>query len=276
MLSNIKSNNPIIKIIGLLLILIQIISVQAQPIFNNIIRHAGNVGGKAEFRRLFKQELIYPASALENRIDGKVAWSFLVKKDGTISNLSLILSAGKDLDKEALRLIRLMEWLPAINRWGEKLDSQIDFSIVFKSSNFSNLCQKRGYNKIEFPFTPVDTSFVVHDKVDIAPKFKLRNYTLTEFLSDNLKYPKQAAIKNIQGTVITSFVIEPSGMVSNISVDQPVGGGCSEEAVRLVSLTKWTPGIKNSKAVRTRMILPIGFNYDLKAKDSINREQRIH
>jgi len=62
------------------------------------------------------KNLRYPDAALENGIDGKVIAGFVVRKDGSITDLRVVRSAGKDLDDEVLRVIRLMPaWIPGKN-----------------------------------------------------------------------------------------------------------------------------------------------------------------
>ena len=47
----------------------------------------------------------------------------------------------------------------------------------------------------------------------------------------------------IKGTVILAFVVEPNGSITNITVRRGIGGGCDEEALRVVSIMpKWKPG----------------------------------
>ena len=64
----------------------------------------------------------------------------------------------------------------------------------------------------------------------------------------------------IQGRVFSNFVVEPDGSVSNVKVMRGIGGGCDEEAVRVVkSMPKWKPGKQRGKAVRVSYNLPVNF-----------------
>jgi protein TonB len=83
--------------------------------------------------------------------------------------------------------------------------------------------------------------------------------TLMKFINGNIKYPETAYRQNISGKVTLRFVIEPQGRVSNIKVIQPVSGGCTQEAIRLLKLIKWMPGIRENMAVRTFMNMDINF-----------------
>lgn len=81
-----------------------------------------------------------------------------------------------------------------------------------------------------------------------------------QYLSKNLKYPTQARRMGIEGTVIVVFVINTDGSIQDVEVLRGIGGGCDEEAVRVVSeAPKWTPGKQRGRPVRTRMRLPIRF-----------------
>jgi protein TonB len=81
-----------------------------------------------------------------------------------------------------------------------------------------------------------------------------------KYLSDNLKYPTQARRMGVEGTVIVVFVINTDGSIQDVEVLRGIGGGCDEEAVKIVKAApKWEPGKQRGKAVRTRMRLPIRF-----------------
>lgn len=81
-----------------------------------------------------------------------------------------------------------------------------------------------------------------------------------EYLSKNLKYPTQARRMGIEGTVIVVFVVNTDGSIQDVEVLRGIGGGCDEEALRVVSAApKWEPGKQRGRPVRTRMRLPIRF-----------------
>ena len=55
-----------------------------------------------------------------------------------------------------------------------------------------------------------------------------------KFIAENLKYPELAYTQNIAGDVELSFIVETSGRISNLEVVNPLGGGCTEEAIHLI------------------------------------------
>lgn len=81
-----------------------------------------------------------------------------------------------------------------------------------------------------------------------------------QFVSENMVYPSRAKRTGVQGRVFVQFVVEKDGALSDIQVVKGIGGGCDEEAVRVItSAPKWSPGKQRGKPVRVRMILPIHF-----------------
>jgi protein TonB len=83
---------------------------------------------------------------------------------------------------------------------------------------------------------------------------------LSQFLKDNIVYPKMAKDLNIQGTVYVSFIIEKDGSVSGVKSLRPLGYGLDEEAIRVVSsMPYWTPAKQNGRRVRLIMNIPVKF-----------------
>lgn len=81
-----------------------------------------------------------------------------------------------------------------------------------------------------------------------------------KYLTENLTYPASAKEKGIQGLVVLTFVVREEGKVDSVEVLRGIGGGCDEEAVRLVKNSgNWNPGKLEGKAVPVRMRLPVQF-----------------
>jgi protein TonB len=96
--------------------------------------------------------------------------------------------------------------------------------------------------------------------VEEPPTFPGGDQALYKWLGENLKYPEEAKELGIQGRVFVSFVVEPDGSTSNVVVKRGIGGGCDEEAVRIVkAMPKWAPGKQRGQPVRVQFNLPIKF-----------------
>ena len=96
--------------------------------------------------------------------------------------------------------------------------------------------------------------------VEEMPSYPGGEQKLMEYVAKNIKYPQIARETGIQGRVYVNFVVEPDGSVSNVSVLRGIGGGCDEEAMRVVkNMPKWKPGKQRGKAVRVQYMLPVNF-----------------
>ena len=71
--------------------------------------------------------------------------------------------------------------------------------------------------------------------VEEMPAYPGGEQKLMEFIAKGIKYPQIARETGIQGRVFVGFVIEPDGSVSNVKVLRGIGGGCDEEAMRVVN-----------------------------------------
>ena len=113
----------------------------------------------------------------------------------------------------------------------------------------------------------VQSNDSVYQIVDEMPQFQGGDQAMFTYLSENIKYPEEAKDKGIAGRVFISFVVEKDGSVSNVEVKRGIGGGCDDEAVRVVkAMPKWKPGKKDGKPVRVSYMLPIVFKLDTPKK----------
>lgn len=109
----------------------------------------------------------------------------------------------------------------------------------------------------------------VFDKVDEMPHFPDGMAGLMQYLSTNVRYPKDAKESGTQGSVIVSFIVEKDGSISNAKVTKPTYSSLDEEALRVVSaMPKWVPGKQNGEAVRVKYAVPVSFR--LKGEDLLS------
>ena len=96
--------------------------------------------------------------------------------------------------------------------------------------------------------------------VEEMPSYPGGEAERNKFLADNIVYPQQATENGIQGTVYVSFVVDSKGNVTDVKILRGIGGGCDEEALRVVKMMpKWHPGKQNGKQVRVLFNMPIYF-----------------
>ena len=104
------------------------------------------------------------------------------------------------------------------------------------------------------------TSDSVYSVVDQDPEFEGGLEALYKYLAENIKYPDQAKADKVEGRVFIRFVIETDGSVSGAEVLRGIGGGCDEEALRVVQgMPNWKPGMVAGEPVRVQYNIPITF-----------------
>ncbi len=92
------------------------------------------------------------------------------------------------------------------------------------------------------------------------PQFSGGTEAMYKYMAENIKYPQAAKEKGIQGKVWVSFNIDTDGSITDVKLVQDIGGGCGEEAVRVVkAMPKWIPGKSKGKPVKVQMNLPVLF-----------------
>ncbi len=96
--------------------------------------------------------------------------------------------------------------------------------------------------------------------VEEAPSYPGGDEARIKFLQENIKYPQMARESGISGTVYVTFVVERDGSVTDVKVMRGIGGGCDEEAIRVINaMPKWNPGKQRGKPVRVQFNMPIKF-----------------
>lgn len=110
----------------------------------------------------------------------------------------------------------------------------------------------------EMPAKP--TGEALYNLVEKMPQFPGGEAVMVQFLTDNLKYPVLAKEYGIEGRVVVSFIVEKDGSLTDLKIIKDIGGGCGEEALRLVrAMPKWQAGQQHGRTVRVAYILPVSF-----------------
>ncbi len=89
-------------------------------------------GGAVEFMKWLTRNLKYPPSAQQRKVQGRVVAQFIVNKDGSISDIVLVEKASPELDREALRVLRMMpKWTPGVMD-AKPCRTKVCIPVVFK------------------------------------------------------------------------------------------------------------------------------------------------
>ena len=125
---------------------------------------------------------------------------------------------------------------------------------------------------------PVTADTTVYTIVDEPPRFpgceqldttltalqQCAEANLLSFLYSNIQYPVVARQQGLEGTVVTSFVVEPDGTLARLQTLREPGGGMGAEVQRILGAlnaygVRFRPGMKAGAPVRTRVTVPVRF-----------------
>lgn len=96
--------------------------------------------------------------------------------------------------------------------------------------------------------------------VEESPHYPGGDLLRLKFLQENVHYPQAAREALIQGVVYLTFVVEKDGSITDVHVLRGIGGGCDEEAIRVIKqMPKWIPGKQRGNPVRVQFNLQINF-----------------
>ena len=225
-------------------------------------------GGMAGWNKYLSENLRYPPNAQLKGIEGTVIVAFVVNTDGTTTDIEILRSVGGGCDEEVIRIVQgSPKWTPGMQR-GTPVRTRMRLPLRFMLGGTDT---SRGSTEVSLNAVPIsqatdgqDSSqeggVLFFDVVDTPPSPVGGLKAWSRHLSENLTYPTTARMKGIQGTVLVSFIVNTDGTIEGIELVQGIGGGCDEEAIRIIkSSPAWTPGMIKGKAVRTRMKIPLSF-----------------
>ena len=107
------------------------------------------------------------------------------------------------------------------------------------------------------PEEPVDDVLII---AETQPSFPGGTEAFYRYVGQTVKYPPSAIRRGVSGKVFVEFVVDQDGSLSDIKIVKGIGGGCDEEARRVIENSpRWNPGKQRGQAVRVRMVVPISF-----------------
>ena len=96
--------------------------------------------------------------------------------------------------------------------------------------------------------------------VEEMPEYPGGMDELMKYMQTNIRYPKEAQERGLQGRVIVQFVVNEDGSICNEQVVKSVDPQLDAEAIRIIrSMPNWTPGKQRGEPVRVRFTLPVTF-----------------
>ncbi|HKJ40832.1 MAG TPA: energy transducer TonB [Sunxiuqinia sp.] len=97
----------------------------------NFVHQPEYPGGKEQFKKFLKENLVYPKKALENRVEGTVYLVAEVNDQGEVLQVKIEKGIGFGCDEEAIRLVKSLKYGKVTNR-GIRLKTWHKLRINFK------------------------------------------------------------------------------------------------------------------------------------------------
>ena len=129
----------------------------------------------------------------------------------------------------------------------------------------SNVVFDKGTDDVAAPVATVNNQITEETdqpfvSVEQMPQFPGGDLEMIKFIRYNVQYPPRATEMHISGTVLVNFVVDRDGKITRLKVIRGIGGGCDEEAVRVLGkMPTWSPGKQGGKAVLVSFTVPIKF-----------------
>lgn len=138
--------------------------------------------------------------------------------------------------------------------------------VIETTAAVSNIVFDKGTDDVAAPVATVNNQITEetdqpYSYVEQMPQFPGGELEMIKFIRLNLRYPPMAQENRITGTVVVNFVVDRDGKITRVKVIRGVGGGCDEEAVRVISkMPTWSPGKQGGKAVLVSFTVPIRYS----------------
>ena len=223
-------------------------------------------GGEKALMEYIGKNIVYPVEAKEKEIQGRVFINFVIEKDGSVSTVKVLRGIGGGCDEEAVRAVSsLPKWKPGIQK-GKPVRVSYQIPILFKLDNAQKAQdqdpkkEKQMVGEVEkmVPYGPDKNG--VYQIVEEMPQYPGGETAMMEYVAKNVVYPKEAQEKGISGRVFVGFIVEKDGSIGEVKLLRGIGGGCDEEAIRVIKgMPKWKPGKQEGKPVRVSYQMPINF-----------------
>ncbi len=164
-----------------------------------------------------------------------------------------------------IKSINVLKGQAAIDKYGERgsegvIEVNTDLSEQAYNSVLTTLGMERQELNLSDPYEEENFFVVVEEMPELIGGLSQ--------LQSEIRYPEMARRAGIQGRVFIQFIVNERGEVESPRVVRGIGGGADEEALRVVSQARFTPGMQRGRPVRVQYSLPI--TYRLSGSESTN------
>ncbi len=195
----------------------------------------------------------YPAQAIQENLSGTVVVSFVVEKDGSITNPEVMKDIGGGCGAEALRVVNIMpevglKWVPGKNK-GEPVRVRFTLPVRFRLEEAP-------------PYSMIDGD-TVYTVFDTALQFEGGGEALSAWLDEKLDYPPIGNDSCLVGKMDVQVLIEADGNVRILDVTDysDLGFDFWYEAIDAATSTRgnWTPATYQNRNVPSAFDISLAF-----------------
>lgn len=205
-------------------------------------------GGMTAFRQWIEENYQYPQAAIDEGVKGTVVVSFIVEKDGSLSDIKNDKDLGFGTGEAAVELMKKApKWLPAIqNARKERLayTLPIKLDVIFEQENKT-----------------AETS-ANYERVEIMAEPKGGMSAFRKFIGQHFIYPQSMIDAKESGSINLYFEIDKEGNPVNFKVLNESNIALSKSFIATIEkFGTWEPAILNGKKVGSRYSLDIKLTY---------------
>ena len=238
---------------------VEVVATQNDDIVFEVVEQRPEFpGGHAAMMQWLGENIQYPAEAIAQGVQGTVLVQYIVERDGSISDVRVVRAVNPYLDAEAVRAVQAMpEWQPG-RQDGETVRVRFTLPVQFRLQENAPTTPTE---TAPAPVAPRDPDYVFGvGTVEQRPEFQGGQAAMMRWLGANMRYPREALNRRIQGTVVTQFIIERDGRITNVAVSRNIDPLLDAEAIRVVqAMPNWQPGKQDGETVRVKFTLPLVF-----------------
>ena len=217
-------------------------------------------GGMTAFRKWISENFKFPQGAIDAGVSGTIQTSFVVEKDGSLSDLKILRDLSYGTGQAAIELLKKSpRWSPGIQN-GMKVRVSYNLPIRMDLSSEDNSSVEKEVLRSN---VDANSDNMVFNKTEVMPEPTGGMVAFRKWISDNFKYPQSAIDAGVNGTIKVRFIVDKDGSLSFIESVSNLGYGLEQSAVELMkSSPKWKPAVQNGKKVRVDYTLPIRINLE--------------
>lgn len=217
-------------------------------------------GGMDQLAKYLSENIKYPDEAKEKGISGRVFISYVIEKDGSVSNVKVMRSIDPLLDNEAVRVVKAMpKWKPGMQK-GKPVRVSYMLPVNFKLNEGDPSMESKMESDLEKAKRPDKNG--VWSIAETMPEFPGGANALKNYLEEHFKTPKGFDGDKDVYRVFVQFVVDEAGSISEVEIMRPDPSikVLNDEAVRVVaSMPEWEPGTVDGKPVKVRYIVPVTY-----------------